>query len=426
MKRLILLLTILLTVALLVWGLFRFGKVRAVSLSSTTVPVTTVRRGDVTFTATARGELRGTNSETLSAPMIGGQDMAITDLRGAGELVEKGDVVVQFDTTEQEYNLREAESDLAESEQKLAQAKAERAAKEEEDRYQLLQAQSDVQLAELEVRRNPLIAKITAQQNILALESARERLRQLTSDLAARRATSDAGVVIQEAAREKARVKAEIARRNIDSMTLRAASSGYVYIHRNSSGSMYFRGMELAALQIGDTVRAGMKVAEIPDLASWEATAQFGELDQGHLLPGQKAEIRVVAVPGRVHTGKVKYVGGTTGPVWNRQFDCKVTVDDPSPQLRPGMTVKVTVTTEVIRNAVWIPTQALFSNGGRNFVYLREGGGFIPKDVSLLRRSESQAVLSGVREGQAVALAAPEGQTGPVSRGGPLEALEAK
>ena len=53
-------------------------------------------------------------------------------------------MVAEFDTTEQEYKLKEAEADLAEAEAHLAQAKAQNDAQDEEDRYALLKAESDV------------------------------------------------------------------------------------------------------------------------------------------------------------------------------------------------------------------------------------------------------------------------------------------
>ena len=59
----------------------------------------------------------------LAAPMVGGGDMAITCSAPPAN-GERGDVVVQFDTTQQEYNLREAEADLAEAEQQVIQAEA--------------------------------------------------------------------------------------------------------------------------------------------------------------------------------------------------------------------------------------------------------------------------------------------------------------
>jgi len=88
------------------------------------IPVARVQRGDVSLAITARGELRGGNPETLTAPMTGGTEMHITFLRKTGEEVKTGDVVVQLDTTEQEFKLQEAQADVAEAAQHLLQAKA--------------------------------------------------------------------------------------------------------------------------------------------------------------------------------------------------------------------------------------------------------------------------------------------------------------
>jgi len=62
----------------------------------------------------------------------------------------------------------------------------------------------------------------------------------------------------------------------------------------------------------------------------------------------------------------------------------------------------------VVDNALWVPSQALFESDGRTFVYLQSGLSFSPADVKLVRRSESQVVISGLAEGQVVAMASPE------------------
>lgn len=396
---------------LLAWGGLEWGEHIGGAASTESVPVARVRRGDVTITVTARGELHGGNSEMLAAPMTGGSDMAITFLRAPGELVQAGETVVAFDTTEQEFRLREAEADLAEAEQKVVQARAESDAEAEETRYALLQAEAEVKLAELECRRNPLVAAIIAKQNLLALEAARDKLRQIREDVANRKATSAAGIAIQEAARNKARAQAETAQRNIESMTLKAKSTGYVNVQQNTGGNFAYWGMQLPVLQVGDTVRAGMAVAQIPDLKNWEVTARIGELDQGHLAVGQKASIAVPALAGRRFTGSVKNIGGVTGPPWERRFDCKLTLDDPSEELRPGMSARIVITTGVVKGALWVPSQALFESDGRKFVYLQTPSGFVPHDVNLVRRSESQVVLTGLEDGQTVALASPGERT---------------
>src|SRR5437870_480974 len=207
MKWRILIPALLVVLAAMVGGFYRgAAKSTAPAAAPTvsTVPTTTIKRGDLTLTVSARGELAGGNSEMLNAPMTGEQQMAITLLRAPGEVVQAGDTVVQLDTTEQGYRLKEAEADLAEAEAQVAQATAESQAKEEEDRYAVIQAKAEVKLAELEVRRNELLATIVARQNELALEAARDRLAQIEQDLANRKATSQAGILIQEAARNKA------------------------------------------------------------------------------------------------------------------------------------------------------------------------------------------------------------------------------
>jgi len=392
--------------ALLAWGGSRLVRAMA-PVSASRLPVTQVRRGDVVITVTAKGELSGGHTEMLSAPMTGGGDMAITYLREPGEAVAAGDVVVKFDTTEQEYKLKEAEADLAEAEQHVIETQADNRAKEEETRYSLLQAKTDVRTAELEARRNPILADIVARENTLALEAAKDHLRQLEHDAADRQATSAAAVAIQEAARNKAKVQAETARKNIENMVLKAKGPGYVNVMQNTNCNFCMLGMLFPALQVGDTVNAGMVVAQIPDLKNWEVTASIGELDRGHLSAGQKVQVAIVALPGRSFNGTIKEIGGTVGAFWNRHFDCKIALEEFAAGMRPGMSSKIVITTGTLPNSLWVPSQAVFESDSRTFVYLQTSSGFTPLDVKLVRRSESQVVLTGLREGQVVALANP-------------------
>jgi multidrug efflux pump subunit AcrA (membrane-fusion protein) len=400
--------------------------VRATSVTTALeLPTTRVKQGRVTLTVACRGELQGGNSEMLTAPMIGGGDLAITSMREPGELVSPGDVVVQFDTTEQEFKLKEAEADLAEAQQQVVKAQADSLASDEESQYAMLSAQTDVQLAELDIRRNPTLAAITARQNEILLDAARNRLRQATQDLANKKTTSAAGVAIQQALENKAKVMADLARKNIDNMTLKAKTGGYVNVQQNTNLDMMYWGMQLPAFQLGDTARGGMAVAQIPDLNSWEVSANVGELDRGHLIIGQKVTVRVVALAGREFGGKVKNIGGTTGPQWDRRFEARISLDRAAPELRPGMTSNMVITIETLDNVLWIPSQALFESDGRTFVYARGPSGFVPHDVTLVKRSESQAVITGIKEGETVAMSNPDQQfkTGSAQPNGAMKAL---
>ena len=155
-------------------------------------------------------------------------------------------------------------------------------------------------------------------------------------------------------------------------MTLKAKTAGYVNVQQNSNQNMMYWGMQLPPFQLGDTTRAGMAVAQIPDLKSWEVSANVGELDRGHLTIGQKVTVRVVALAGKEFAGKVKNIGGTTGPPWDRHFEARISLDEAAPELRPGMTSNMVITIETLDNVLWIPSQALFESDGRTFVYLAD------------------------------------------------------
>jgi hypothetical protein len=168
-----------------------------------------------------------------------------------------------------------------------------------------------------------------------------------------------------------------------------------------------------------------MAVAQIPDLNSWEVSASVGELDRGHLNIGQKVNIGVVALAGKEFAGKVKNIGGTTGPPWDRRFEARISLLQAAPELRPGMTSNLVITVDTLDNVLWIPAQALFESDGRTFVYTRGPNGFVPHDVALVRRSESQAVITGIKEGETVAMSTPDQQlkSGAAQSGGAMKAL---
>jgi hypothetical protein len=87
------------------------------------------------------------------------------------------------------------------------------------------------------------------------------------------------------------------------------------------------------------------------------------------------------------------------------------------------VSVDVIIRVETLSNVLWLPAQAVFEREGRWFVYRQAADGYITHPVSIVRRTESQAVVSGIDEGVTVALAQP-GQRSKTGRSdGPLGAL---
>ena len=385
--------------------------------AATETPTTRVHRGPVAVTVTARGELQGGKPEMLIAPMVGSDSLTVTDLRTNGEMVNEGDVVVAFDTTQQEYNLREAEADLAEAQQKVTQTEAENQASDVEAKQTVESALTQVKVAELELRRNPFLSAMKARDNEIALEALKNRLKQAEQDLANRQSTGNAALAIQRASENRARTMASIAQKNIESMTMKAKTTGYVNLQPNT-GSLFIvtTGMVLPIVQLGDTVRPGMAVAQIPDMKDWEVSAKIAEVDRGHLAPGQSVTVSVVALAGKSFQAKVTSLGNSVGDPWDRRFDCRMALEAPGPELRPGMSSNLVITAEKLDDVLWVPSQALFERDGKSFVYLKSATGFTPKDVALVKRTESQVILTGLAEGDTVALSNPSERNKPATQ----------
>jgi multidrug efflux pump subunit AcrA (membrane-fusion protein) len=389
------------------------------------VPTTTVRRGVVDITVPGKGELQGGGSESLMAPMAGVPELPITFLRAHGELVDAGDIIAEFDPGEQEYNLIEAAADLEEAQQRLLQAEADGRVALEEARLQAATAEADLRIAVLEMGKNEVLAAILQRQNAIALERAENRQAQAVRDLEHRESTSDASLDVRRAAVNEASAKADMARSTMADLTLRAETSGYIQLGENLNGlSFIYSGMQIPQFQLGDAVRPGQLVARIPDMSRWEVSAEIPETDRAYLEVGQEVIVRPAATPDREFLGHISSLGGSSGNAWERTFNCRIALDETAPDLRPGMSTDILINVEILDDVLWIPSQALFDSEGGWYVYRQTPDGYITHDVQLIRRTESQAVITGIDEGVAITLARPGIQTGISSRSdGPLGAL---
>jgi len=87
--------------------------------------------------------------------------------------------------------------------------------------------------------------------------------------------------------------------------------------------------------------------------------------------------------------------------------------------LRPGLLADVEIVVEKIPDALHVPAQAVFQKNGKYLVYvLGKDGKYQPREVQLLKQSESTMVLSGgVSPGEVIALGDPTGGTDKKGKG---------
>lgn len=386
--------------------------IRQLRPSAKEIPTTRVRKGTLQLDVETWGELRTPHSVMLTAPSINGT-LQIVHLASTGARVKAGDVVVEFDPSEQEYNLEQSRSQLAEAEQQIAKAKADAAVKAAQDKVALLTARFDVRRAELEVSRNELVSEIDARKNLLSLEEAKRKLAQLEQDVNSRVASNTASIALLEEKRQTALLGMKQAQRAIDNMQVKSTIDGLVSLKENMDTGMVFYGMSLPEYREGDLVNPGRPLAEVLDLNQMEAVAQVYESDRSNLNTGQTAEVYLDAQPGAAIPAKVKTIAGMAsredwGPTTISRFHVSFSLLDSTHQFHPGTSAEILVHGTQMKDQLYLPSQCLFEKDGKPVIYVRRGSSFDSIPAKIKFRTENRVALENLPEGTEVALVNPE------------------
>lgn len=379
-----------------------------------TVPTTRVQKGTLELDINTVAELHTPHSSMVVAPSVSGT-LQIIHLLKTGTAVKAGDVVVEFDPSEQEFNLEQSRSQLEEAEQEITKAKADGEVKAAEDKVALLKAKFDVRSAELEVSRNELVSEIDAKKNVLNLDEAKRRLAQLEQDVNSRAASNTASIALLAEKKNTALLGMQQAQHNIDNMKVKSPIDGLVSIKENmdAGGGMMFPGMQLPEYREGDLVSPGRFMVEVMDVSQMEAVAKVFENDRPNVTLGQTAEIRMDAQPDEVFPAKVKTIAGMAsrsdfGSDTVRRFDVTFDLLSHAAEMRPGTSAQVLVKGTQIKDQLYVPSQCVFDKDGKLVIYVKHGDKFEPVEAKIKFRTENRVALENVTEGTEVALVNPE------------------
>jgi len=378
------------------------------------LPSTRITRSPLKLTVYATGEVRAGPTATLVVPPAGGT-LRLVRLLSTGTSVKAGEVVFELDPADQEFALAQAKSEMAEAEQQIVKLKADTAVQAADDSVALLTAGYDVRRGELDTAGNDLIGAIEAQKNVLTLQEARQRFAQLQQDVKSRSATNEAALAVLVEQRTKAQLAIQRAQSIIDSLIVKAPFDGVVAAkeNRDSAGGFFF-GQALPEYRQGDTTFSGRAIADVIETGKMEVRAKINETDRDNLQTGQIATVESDALPGQTFTARVGALSGLasrgnwfeTSAV--RQFDVTFTLDKPDARLLAGSSVRLVIDGRVVPDALQVPRQSIFEKNGKTFVYVKAGDRFERRDVKVTDSTESRAAVSGVNEGDVIALIDPE------------------
>lgn len=287
-----------------------------------------------------------------------------------------------------EETLRRAEQ-YAKYSQRLAGKGYLTALQLEADRFAVEKAKNDLELAK---------------RKLFVLENyTREKtLRTLESDIATNKAKWESE---EESYRLELKKLADI-EEQLALCTIRAPQDGqivYANVPNPRGGTAEF------IVEPGSTVREGQAILRMPDTKNMQVKAKINESRITNVRVGQQVTIRIDALGDEPLRGVVKKVNSFAEPAsWHssavKQYATEITILDPPPDIRTGLTAEVAIHVERVPDALQVPIQSVVENGGKTYVLAQTAGKWEPVEVKIGSTNDKFVrIESGLNAEQVVA-----------------------
>jgi hypothetical protein len=365
------------------------------------------KRGPFLVTVTISGELRARQFVQITAPagaqQAGAFQMKIQSIVPEGTIVKQGDVVAELDRSTLANKLAEVTLALAKAEAQYEQAML-------DSTLTLSTARENIRTMELQLEERRLAreqavyeAPTVRRQAEIDYEKAERALTQARSDYQTKTEQSRAKMREVGADLQRQRNLLRAVQDVMTGFTIRAPGPGMVIYVKEWNGRKRTSGSQVSSWDPA--------VATLPDLTQMESVTYVNEIDVRKLAVGQSVSISLDADPTKRLTGTVATVANVGEQRPNadaKVFEVHVTVTQRDTTLRPGMTTGNIVETLRVANALFVPIEALSSEGGVPFVYRRVGGRVTKQEVIAGPMNDDEVVIiKGLDEDDRVLLTPP-------------------
>jgi HlyD family secretion protein len=396
--------------------------------SSTSTPKTNgsglfeVKKSNFTRKITQAGELRALNSARILAP----RDGTITYLIPEGTIVKAGDVVVRFDPSDYQRVLDENTAALRVAQADYRKAQKDVEVEREKQLSELARLQGEIQAVDLELgqmeRKRGLlreladkgfITKSTFEENELTYLKTKIKLEQAKVALGTAQRNSkpalesiQAGAEKQKANVQKAEQLIANARADLKDAEVRASQAGLVVYAQISSSSP-------EKIHEGLVTFRRRTLLYLPDVSNMVVETEINEIDVREVKEGGPVNITLEAYPGEIFQGKVLQIGSlarrkreASGAMSRiKVFDVTVAVEEKDPRLKPGLTATVDIIVDRQKDVIAIPTAAVRSEKGGEFVFVSTAGKVEKRKVVLGPNNENSVVVTqGLTPGELIIL----------------------
>jgi multidrug efflux pump subunit AcrA (membrane-fusion protein) len=394
------------------WAAYHYGLSTEVD-----IPVQRVRKGDFVISVRTRGDIKSLRSAILTAPQVPG--LRIVRMAANGQMVKKGDTIVEFDRATQEQNVLTRENAVASAQGQIDQAVAGAARTVEQDALQKMTSEYNLESAKLQASKAEVISAILGEKDRIQVGVSEGSLNVTKSGINADNVQIDAQMVQLNQAKNNAVKNLDLSNTYLDLMEMKAPVDGIVNILTNFRATGTFGRAGAPPFKEGDNVWTGAQILEIPDVSSLYVDLKLDEVDRGKIALGQTLKIRVDSIPDKEFTATLDFiapaaaltftgVGADMSASTVKNFPARATLTSVDERLRPGTSASAEIIIERQPNSLMIPLQASFNLNGKPTVYVQNGKEFAVRQIQIGKQNEEDLVVTGgLKEGDMVALVDP-------------------
>lgn len=342
-----------------------------------------------------------------------------TDLESAKLKVELAKLALKkYKEAEYPQLVLKAQSDITLAKQELETARGELEGTQElfdkdfASRLELQSAQLKVDRQDIEVRNKTkdleILQNYTYVKTLKELENAgktaESELERLEKSFAAEVSQNEAQIEAKKTALEVQKNQLANREKELVNTKVYADFNGQVFYPTERRGRQ-------TQIEKGATVNYRQKILSYPDLSSWNMKVGIPEAMIDKVSVGQKAVATVDALPGLVLHGVISRVSAvpdnqgwfSTGvKTYTVMIDVTATSDA---KLKPGMSVKVEIVTDLLHNVLYVPIQSVVSKEDTHYVYvIRHNRKELRKVAIGKYNNQFMEIKDGLDEGEEVLL----------------------
>ena len=386
----------IIVVMALIWYRYFFS-------GSSNLPYSIAQTGLFSIELNETGRLRAENSVTISSPPIRGISLQIVDIVPEGSIVQEGDFLVQFDTTEINQQIEDhlAEIDMEKANMTRSQVSM---------KIQLASlasavenSQASFRLSQLRLEQMEFESDVQKEEGGLNLFQAELSLTQAREKVKAQRQIDSVEVLSLDLALHQTEMDLAKTIRDKGRLTIKAPAPGLV-VYKES-----WRGGSMSKVKIGDTPWRGQILLELPDLSVMMIETFVSEIDVAKVSLEQAVRIKLDAYADPVFNGKVVEIANIArqedGLSEANVFDILIRIEGVDALHKPGMSATVDIIVDEIQDVVWVPIESVFNHNGNSVVYLKKRRNWKERIVEIGKRNNNSVIIEGdIHPGDIVAL----------------------